>query len=452
MLIVLSDTHFAESKTNQLGDVQYNHNLPAYVYQNYFRDIAGLIKNNHIKKIDIVLAGDIFEITRSGLWLEDSTRPYVDVDSVVDNLDIESKIIEILDLISLDSRVSEILEIIRNLENRFDKPLKIHYIPGNHDRLLNSSSKIREKVSKLLNVKSDEDTFPNYYIHKSEGKPFALIRHGHEYDPVNFSLDLSKVSEIPLEIDSKAYSRPVLGDFVTVEIAVKLPVYFRNYYSEEKILRNKQLLRLYQRLIEFDNVRPSAALLNFLFSTPGIRQQDTWELLEPIFILMLDEFVERPFLFEFLKNVDNINHSIVNLAKFIAPLRLWRKGIPFWLIKQLMKPVSKNIKLGTVIPFVRKEVSLQPDKTNVQCIITGHTHVPEVELISVYEGVQKYYINTGTWRNLIPSSNDLNQFGRLRSKAQLVIFEPGEQNPEYFRETGWSFDFISKIGFGSEPF
>ena len=167
---------------------------------------------------------------------------------------------------------------------------------------------------------------------------------------------------------------------------------------------------------------------------------------------MLDEFVERPFLFEFLKNVDNINHSIVNLAKFIAPLRLWRKGIPFWLIKQLMKPVSKNIKLGTVIPFVRKEVSLQPDKTNVQCIITGHTHVPEVELISVYEGVQKYYINTGTWRNLIPSSNDLNQFGRLRSKAQLVIFEPGEQNPEYFRETGWSFDFISKIGFGSEPF
>ena len=117
-----------------------------------------------------------------------------------------------------------------------------------------------------------------------------------------------------------------------------------------------------------------------------------------------------------------------------------------------MKPVSKNIKLGTVVPFVSKEAGLKTDIANVQCIITGHTHVPEVELISGEQGVQKYYINTGTWRNLIPSSSDLNQFGRLRSKAQLVIFEPGEQNPEYSRKTGWSFDFISKIGFGSEPF
>ncbi len=453
MLIVLSDTHFAESKTNKLGDVHYNHNLPAYVFKNYFNDIASIIKNNHIKEIDIVLAGDIFEITRSGLWLEDDNlRPYVSSDLVPNTIELENKIIQILDSIALDPRVSETLEIIRSIQNQFDRKVNIYYIPGNHDRLLNSSLRIREKVRALLNLDVIEDPFPNYYVHYSDGIPFALIRHGHEYDPVNFSIDFRKALEIPLDIENEAYNKPVMGDFVTVEIAVKLPVYYRNYYTAEKILKDVQLLRLYQRLIEFDNVRPSTALLNFLFSTPGIRRQETWELLEPIFVLMLDEFLQKPYLFDFLLNIDNINPSIVKLAKLFAPLRLWRFGIPFWLIKQLMKPVSKNIKLGTVVPFVSKEAGLKTDIANVQCIITGHTHVPEVELISGEQGVQKYYINTGTWRNLIPSSSDLNQFGRLRSKAQLVIFEPGEQNPEYSRKTGWSFDFISKIGFGSEPF
>jgi len=31
-----------------------------------------------------------------------------------------------------------------------------------------------------------------------------------------------------------------------------------------------------------------------------------------------------------------------------------------------------------------------------------------------------------------------------------LIYEEGEQNPEYTRETGWSFDFNARLGFGAE--
>jgi hypothetical protein len=43
----------------------------------------------------------------------------------------------------------------------------------------------------------------------------------------------------------------------------------------------------------------------------------------------------------------------------------------------------------------------------------------------------------------------MGSFGRLRSKARVLIFKPQERNPEYDRKTGWSFDFHSRYGFGA---
>ncbi len=53
MLIVMSNIHFAESKTNQIGNISYNLNLPAIVYLNYFKEITSLIKQNQVKKLSL---------------------------------------------------------------------------------------------------------------------------------------------------------------------------------------------------------------------------------------------------------------------------------------------------------------------------------------------------------------------------------------------------------------
>ena len=85
MLIVLSDLHFAESQSYNLGDKQFNHNLPSSVYKTYFKEIADLIRDDFVEHIDVVLAGDIFEINRSAYWFKDTLRPYVHNDAVEPN-------------------------------------------------------------------------------------------------------------------------------------------------------------------------------------------------------------------------------------------------------------------------------------------------------------------------------------------------------------------------------
>ncbi len=40
MLIIMSDLHFAESKSFSLGEQKYNNNLPPAVYRGFFREIT----------------------------------------------------------------------------------------------------------------------------------------------------------------------------------------------------------------------------------------------------------------------------------------------------------------------------------------------------------------------------------------------------------------------------
>jgi hypothetical protein len=129
----------------------------------------------------------------------------------------------------------------------------------------------------------------------------------------------------------------------------------------------------------------------------------------------------------------------------------WKHGIPFWLVRRTGDALAKHIKLSSIVNLIEKEACLQPGASTIQCIVCGHTHNPEVELLRVDEGRHRYYLNSGTFRNMIATTPGLDQFSRLRSKARVLIFEPGEHNPEYTRETGWSFDFTAKFAYGSEP-
>ncbi|MFH1446745.1 MAG: metallophosphoesterase, partial [Chloroflexota bacterium] len=447
MLIVISDIHLAESQTNRLGNLLFNRNLPAIVYRNYFQEIAFSAEQNGVKKVDLVLAGDIFEMNRTGLWLQDNLRPYLRNEKIQTGSNEEQRILDILDAIAEDERVSETLEVFRALPSMFGMLIQVHYIPGNHDRLVNSSQAIREKARIFLGLEPNNDLFPNIYEYHTENGPLALVRHGHEYDPVNFGMDVTALEEIPMYLPQSVYERPVLGNISTVEIATKLPIIFKMHYTANKILRDENLRSLYQRLIEFDDVRPSSALLNFLFSTPGIKKKETWRILEPVFVKIIRDIAESPYLVKKLEETANLNLAQSELIKGVLNLDIWHDGIPYWVIKRLMKSVSKNIRLDRVEYYVIKEKYIKEHGSGIRCVITGHTHSPEVELLTQKEGIQKYYINSGTWRSRIPSTPDLKEFDRLRSMTKVFIFGSEERDSEFERKNGWSFDFSTKLGY-----
>ncbi len=448
MLIVMSDLHFAESNSYALDGLKFNHNLPPEVYTSFFNEISEYIRDADIASIDLVLAGDIFEITRSPLWHEGALRPYLHNDEIVPGSHAEQELLRVIEAINGDYRVEETLSIFRRLGTYFQKPVRIHYVPGNHDRLANASMAVRKRIQELLGLESDGKLFENQYLHDNDGEPLVLVRHGHEYDKSNFSADLSTMAEVPTFIDKRYYDKPVLGDIVTIEIASKLPILFREFYGVSKIIAKEELLVLYKRLIDFDNVRPADALINFLFTTPGMSKREVWKIIEPVMLNLFDDLAVSP----------DIGPSLINFGQFtgakafglrsVLSTRIWRHGLPFWVMKAMLNPIFKKSKINTNLDLIVREECLKAENS-VKCIVSGHTHNAMVELLKVDQGVEKYYINSGTFRNVITSTPTMGDFGRLRSKARVLIFTRGEENPEYTRQTGWSFDFINRFGFGS---
>lgn len=450
MLIVMSDLHFAENRSYQLGKIKVNHNLPPAVYKSYFSEIITLVQENHIKHIDLVLAGDIFKINRNSLWLKDELRPYIDCKDVEQNGRFEKVLLKIMLEICRDPYVAETLDMFRTLQEKTNVPVDLHYIPGNHDRLLNSSLLIRHFTQLELGLPKGDLPFEHQFILRANNEDCVLVRHGHEYDPANFNISYKLAQIIPTFIDPEEYGRPVLGDVLTCEFAAKLPLIFREYYSDEDIIAMPDLGLIYRRLIEFDNVRPGSALMNFLFSTPGLSKADVWKLTEPVFIRLLNEFAAIENIDDYLKKFSGASRVTAQLFGLLLKLKPWRRGVPYGLGKAMVLPVSNKAKLGSPVAMVSKEECLQSGNSSIQCIVSGHTHFPVVELLQVEGDHEKYYLNSGTFRNLITSTPDLSEFGRIRSKARVLIFEPGERNPEYYRPTGWSFDYMVKNGFGSE--
>ena len=450
MLVVMSDLHFTETQSYHLGKIRVNHNLPPAVYQSFFSEIVDLVHANKVNHIDLVLAGDIFEINRNSLWLEDELRPYIDCKDVKANGRFEKILLKIMLSICRDPYVAETMDIFRTLQDKAEVPVNLHYIPGNHDRLLNSSLLIRQLTQTELGMPESDAPFDHQFILRTENQDRVLVRHGHEYDPSNFNLSYKMAKTIPTYIDPEEYGKPVLGDVITCELAAKLPIIFRDYYSDENITMMPDLGLIYQRLIEFDNVRPGNALMNYLFSTPGLSKKDVWKLTEPVFIRLLNEFAAIENIDYYLKKFSGAKGIMAQILGLLLKLRPWRFGLPYGLGKALVLPVSNKSKLGSPIAMVSKEECLQSGNSAIQCIVSGHTHFPVVELLQVEGDHEKYYLNSGTFRNLITSTPDMSEFGKIRSKARILIFEPGERNPEYYRPAGWSFDFIAKYGYGSE--
>ena len=449
MLIVMSDLHLADSSSNNLNGRSYNYNLPPEVYTSYFKEISEFLRDSSIESIDLVLAGDVFEITRSALWHKALFKPYLHNAEVTPGSEAEAQVLKVIEAINRDERVNATLNVFRNLDAFYQKPVRVHFVPGNHDRLANASPAIRTRIQELVGLKADATVFDNQYLYYDNGDPLVLVRHGHEYDRQNFSLDFRAWPEIPTIIKKEFYDKPVLGDIVTSEIVAELPLLFREHYGDAAIISKEDLSRLYKRLIDFDNVRPTNALVNFLFTTPGMSKSEVWKFIEPVMLKLLDNLAISPDIEPNLINLGHIKGASAFTLRSVLRTRLWRKGLPFWVMKALLNPAFKKSKISTNLQLIMREQCLKGENSTVKCVVSGHTHNALVELLNVDKGVEKYYINSGTFRNLIPSTPSMSDFGRLRSKARVMIFNQFERNPEYSRETGWSFDFTARHGFGS---
>lgn len=449
MIVVLSDLHFSEAQSTQIGPFEFNRNLAAEKYRAYFSEINQFSTANQVEEIDLVLAGDIFEISRSSIWLEGNERPYVNNTDVLPGSEAEQVVLKIIRAIAQEDKVAQTLVLFRDISTFFDCKVKLHLILGNHDRLANATPDIRNEVRDLLGLEGGSELFGHHVLFHDDGKPFCLIRHGHEYDPTNISLDVRELNTIPVEIPESVYGKASLGDIISVEYGAALPWLFVKEYGESTIIQNETLMAIYLRLMDFDDVRPTTAWLSYLFSTPGVSVKETWHYMKPCFTKIINTLSQNESFNKTLKETEAINNLMRVVIMGALKLGLFKRGIPYWLIKSIMKRVSKTIDLKSQVRWAKRESLILDEDSGCRCVVSGHTHFAEVALISAKYQRERYYINTGTWRNVIPATKDYADFGRLKALTKVIIYYPNECT-ELEPGKDWAFHFMSGVSFGDQ--
>ena len=100
MLVVVSDLHFEEEKSDVIPGkggfpaASFSRNLPGKAYQSFIAHLASEAIRNKAERLDLVFAGDIFDLHRTSLWMDDDVRPYVNTTEVDE--DLERRVIKIL--------------------------------------------------------------------------------------------------------------------------------------------------------------------------------------------------------------------------------------------------------------------------------------------------------------------------------------------------------------------
>ena len=62
-------------------------------------------------------------------------------------------------------------------------------------------------------------------------------------------------------------------------------------------------------------------------------------------------------------------------------------------------------------------------------------------LLDATDGVERYYFNSGTWRNQVPVSPNQTSFGRIKSFSNVVVYGAEENHSHSDTRSIWSFDF-----------
>jgi len=443
MIVVISDLHFEEEASDVIPgrggrpDVICHRNLNPRAYRNFIAQMAEQVARRKVKEFKLVIAGDLFDFSRTTLWFSDKLRPYVSLEKV--NEQLEQKALGILEATAKEPSVKEALEVFHLLaKGRYriaetadseerDFPadrIEIFYFPGNHDRLSNATPAIRKRVRELLGLNGSAE-FPHYFL---ANDPAVLIRHGHEYDNNNFAIDLEKSKSIPLDVPERGYSDANFGDYITIDVAVRLPFLFRRKYGDQAILDDPVMANLYERLLQFDDVRPQSALFDYLLddSAGHYSAEQAWERLVPVIQDILDEIHDQKFFRYWLrKRAKPWAPTELEAARVLLNLGGWRNRAS----RGAAHKIAHFMMGGDM---ARPELMAQREKLlqqkTVRLVIAGHTHDPQLCLIASDPEADRFYINTGTWRNRIPSTPDERTFGRIKALTYVMLFSSAEDN------------------------
>ncbi|HET9954391.1 MAG TPA: hypothetical protein VFQ61_07800, partial [Polyangiaceae bacterium] len=297
--------------------------------------------------------------------------------------------------------------------------LRIHYIPGNHDRLVNVFPSLRARVRQLLNL-AGEPRSP--FAHVLEWPAYGVrVRHGHEYDKANFPIAFDGLHE-PTE---EHYAAPVLGDFVTVELATRLALAFRGYYARELRQAGPEgdaFRRIYLALTEFDDVRPASAFPTYVAKEVGRGSDWVFARLRPAIEDTLVAATQSEF---FLREATRLGFAQFFEGAAGFQLRLAIANASPHQLSQLIANMSRFQDAPGPAPADIAALESGLLEGQPLCVIAGHTHKPGQVAIPGRPEHAACFVDSGTWRTRM-EQGVAETFGRFRSYTIVFCYRAEE--------------------------
>lgn len=339
--------------------------------------------------VQLCLVGDIFDLVRAPQWLGSPVRPYAEpspelaagVRAVVDaTVEADRPFFE-----AVRAKVAEGV-------------LEVHYVLGNHDRLLAHAPGARAAVRAALGMAGGEAPLPTELVFPEHG---VLAYHGHHVDLLCYEPDGSAP----------------LGDVIASELIVRFP---------GEIRRRAEVPD--PALDDIDDVRPILAVPGWVRAVARERPQFLSQVVGRVWRDLVDEFLESGWVRAWMREHHHrLKLDFPQRVKLLLALsaRAPPRDEPrlTQLYYLLMRLLDARFARTAVKELERRE------HRGLRFVVNGHTHFAAMTPLGLVNGKPACYFNTGTWRQLRQLGNVARgrpAFLAYDAAAYLVFFDAGD--------------------------
>lgn len=438
MLVIISDLH--------LSDGSFGTTLAPGAFQMFAGRLADLARRaswradgsfRPIDRVDLVLLGDILDITKSAHWIESNVRPWHDANEPL----VADKVAEITDHIL--KRNSTSLRMMRALASEgairiplsnqpgvaagaqsIPVPVRIHYMVGNHDWQLHlpgvAYDMIRQRVAHHLGLANPHtepfahDPLESEELLETLRRHRVICRHGDEFDPLSYSEDRDVAS---------------LNDAIVIELMIRFERTLKEEFGDElpKIVQHG--------LSEMDKIRPS--LLIPVWIEGLMERANTPASLRRSIKAIWDELVDEFLAMTIVRERDSWS-PIDMIDGLQLALKFSKRHSVGW-ASRILEWVGK-VRGGNGDSFLARARSEQDFRNRrARHIVYGHTHqfetIPLDASFADTFTLNQLYFNTGTWqrvyRSTLASPQD-HEFIPVDSLSYLSFFQSDERSGRPF--------------------
>lgn len=337
----------------------------------------------------LCFVGDLFDLVRSPTWFEGVARPYHEASDRV------SAVVEgIVD--SILEREAGFFDAIRRRVEAGE--LEVHYVLGNHDRLLRHAEGARRKVYEALTGRDEDVEFGDEILFRDHG---VLAYHGHVGDPINESRE----------------GGPTAGDAIGSELITRFPRLVKRIVGEEGS----------EILDDIDDVRPIYAVPAWVRHVGVVRR----DLLQPVgktWSALVEEFLSKSFVRQWMRD----KHRAFGLdtgKKLRLMLELSTKRVMIKGQDQRLTKLYKMVQHGFDGRMAQHAADELSRRRGYRYVVNGHSHFASMVPLGNVDGAPAAYFNTGTWRTVHQIGNAIGgrpSFLPYDAMSYLVFFPTGD--------------------------